>query len=278
MSTPTQKSPQIEANMNSMFGFDRRESITSNRCVPPPIGCGGPATEFSDELSAKEYTISGLCQRCQDKIFADPGDEGEQEAPACERPLRPPRYVAKPDEYVTDDYQMFSGQEEAVSHRYHKYVGKSGNTWLVADTEAAAENIYVTDSPRNDGKEGFGGALLSMPCVDGTVFPLKGGWHTNASALYADTGIDVRDKHRTFVVLSRARATTDDGTYRTIFRDIVYRDIEPTLGIYDRDKVLMALYPDANYVYSASKGGSSSGMTDEGRRRWEAAGRPQVFP
>jgi hypothetical protein len=173
---------------------------------------------------------------------------------------------------------MFSGQGDAVSHRYHKHVGKSGNTWLVADTEAAADNIYVTDSPRNDGKEGFGGALLNMPCTDGTVFPLKGGWHTNADALYADTGVDVRGKYRTFVVLSRARATTEDGTYRTIFRDIVYRDAEPTLGIYGRDKELMALYPEANYCYHASKGGSSSGMTDEGRKRWEAAGCPQTFP
>lgn len=25
--------------------------------------------EFRDELSAKEYNISGLCQKCQDKVF-----------------------------------------------------------------------------------------------------------------------------------------------------------------------------------------------------------------
>ena len=27
---------------------------------------------FVDELSAKEYKISGLCQSCQDKIFVEP--------------------------------------------------------------------------------------------------------------------------------------------------------------------------------------------------------------
>jgi len=27
------------------------------------------ATEFKDELSKKEYKISGLCQECQDKVF-----------------------------------------------------------------------------------------------------------------------------------------------------------------------------------------------------------------
>lgn len=26
-------------------------------------------TKFKDELSRKEYKISGLCQKCQDKIF-----------------------------------------------------------------------------------------------------------------------------------------------------------------------------------------------------------------
>lgn len=173
---------------------------------------------------------------------------------------------------------MFSGQGEAVSHRYHKYIGKSGNTWLVADTETAAENVYVTDSPRNDGKQGFGGAALPMPCVDGTTFVLKGGWHSNADALFEDTGVDVRDKYRTLVVLALERDSTEDGTFRTIFRQIVYRDAAPVLGSYHRDKLLMAQYPEANYCYHASKGGSSSCMTDEGHKRWKAAGRPRNFP
>lgn len=41
-------------------------------CAPRPIGCGkeiDSLTEFKDELSAKEYTISGLCQACQDDFF-----------------------------------------------------------------------------------------------------------------------------------------------------------------------------------------------------------------
>src|SRR6185312_12913663 len=78
------------------------------------------------------------------------------------------RYKAKENEYVTEDYQMFSGQGEAVERKYRKYIGKSGNTWLVADQENAAENVYVTNNPQNttsssQGFEGFGGATLSMP-------------------------------------------------------------------------------------------------------------------
>ena len=40
-----------------------------NRCVSPPAGCGGPATQFEDEASRREYTISGLCQKCQNEVF-----------------------------------------------------------------------------------------------------------------------------------------------------------------------------------------------------------------
>ena len=43
--------------------------IASARCQQPPFGCGGDANHFRDALSRKEYTISGLCQECQDDIF-----------------------------------------------------------------------------------------------------------------------------------------------------------------------------------------------------------------
>ena len=69
MAKPTDKSPEIEELFTALFGVDRRGTIKSDVCVAAPIGCGGPATEFRDELSRKEYTISGLCQKCQDAVF-----------------------------------------------------------------------------------------------------------------------------------------------------------------------------------------------------------------
>jgi hypothetical protein len=66
---PSKKSPEIEKKLTELTGVDRRQAITSDVCVPPPIGCGKPATNFRDEISRKEYTISGLCQECQDSIF-----------------------------------------------------------------------------------------------------------------------------------------------------------------------------------------------------------------
>ena len=66
---PSVKSEQVEESITEIFGHDRRSLIVGNQCVPPPIGCGQPATEFRNAISAKEYSISGLCQQCQDSFF-----------------------------------------------------------------------------------------------------------------------------------------------------------------------------------------------------------------
>ena len=66
--TPSTKSPAMNAALSALLGIDRVATITSNVCV----FCKGPAHEFRDEKSLKEYSISGLCMACQDSIF----DEG----------------------------------------------------------------------------------------------------------------------------------------------------------------------------------------------------------
>lgn len=48
-------------------------SVRQGKCIPAPMGCGGPAVDFRDTESALEYNVSGWCQECQDKIFA-PGN------------------------------------------------------------------------------------------------------------------------------------------------------------------------------------------------------------
>ena len=47
------------------FGRTMTESHKQDICV----SCGKPATEFKDELSKKDYSISGFCQTCQDETF-----------------------------------------------------------------------------------------------------------------------------------------------------------------------------------------------------------------
>ena len=49
------------------FGRSRSLAIGGSQCV----SCGKFNLEFRDELSCKEYSISGLCQRCQDFVFGE---------------------------------------------------------------------------------------------------------------------------------------------------------------------------------------------------------------
>jgi len=60
---------------------DRGAARREDRCVAAPAGCGQPLrtpNEFRDQASYAEYGITGLCQRCQDKLFAPSDDEVEQ--------------------------------------------------------------------------------------------------------------------------------------------------------------------------------------------------------
>lgn len=67
MAEPTKKAPGIERLIDATnpSGRKRVGSIRQDICS----WCGRPATEFRDDLSRKEYTISGFCQSCQDKTF-----------------------------------------------------------------------------------------------------------------------------------------------------------------------------------------------------------------
>lgn len=67
MVEPTKKSPEMEALIDATnpSGRKRIDSIKQDICS----WCGGHATEFRDDLSRKEYAISGFCQKCQDETF-----------------------------------------------------------------------------------------------------------------------------------------------------------------------------------------------------------------
>jgi len=65
-----------------LFGRSRTLSIAGNQCVKcggsvvlrketdtSLVACKDGGLDFRDELSEKEYGISGLCQTCQDGIF-----------------------------------------------------------------------------------------------------------------------------------------------------------------------------------------------------------------
>jgi len=66
------ETPAVPMRVVDLIYGGRLESIKEGMCLPPPIGCGKEATVFRDELSRREYRISGLCQVCQDTIFCEP--------------------------------------------------------------------------------------------------------------------------------------------------------------------------------------------------------------
>ena len=78
MPVPSKKSDQVENTINffgQMAGHkrDRHTAILTDKCV----ACDKEAKEFRDALSRKEYTISGMCQACQDEVFGPAPEDRE---------------------------------------------------------------------------------------------------------------------------------------------------------------------------------------------------------
>jgi len=83
MANPTPKNANLENAIQGMLGFNRAETIQENMCVPAPFGCGKPVSmdSFEDELSRKEYSISGMCQNCQNEFFNAPEEDDYEDSP-----------------------------------------------------------------------------------------------------------------------------------------------------------------------------------------------------
>jgi len=63
MAIPTNKHPAIENFLEKTFG--RTTAIEKDTCV----FCHKEATKFDNEISRREYQISGICQPCQNETF-----------------------------------------------------------------------------------------------------------------------------------------------------------------------------------------------------------------
>lgn len=63
------KSPEMKKTLDAMtkklFGKSHTEALTTNTC----LFCGREIKGFRNAVSRKEYSISGMCQVCQDKTF-----------------------------------------------------------------------------------------------------------------------------------------------------------------------------------------------------------------
>jgi len=63
----TFKSKEIEQVLTAVFRRSRIQSVKDKTCV----SCDATDVSFTDELSVIEYSISGMCQTCQDSTFGD---------------------------------------------------------------------------------------------------------------------------------------------------------------------------------------------------------------
>jgi len=64
---------QTDAAAQKIFGRTLTEAHAKSICVD----CATPVNEdsFKDEISKVEYGMSGFCQVCQDRVFAEPEPE-----------------------------------------------------------------------------------------------------------------------------------------------------------------------------------------------------------
>jgi hypothetical protein len=69
------KTMQMEKALDSISEqlFDRSRSLSMFNLECPT--CGGTISKFRDELSEREYRISGMCQKCQDEVFSEIPEE-----------------------------------------------------------------------------------------------------------------------------------------------------------------------------------------------------------
>ena len=75
MTKASYKAPELETFLNDFLNVNRVDTIKDDKCV----SCENIAMLFRDDISKKEYTISGLCQDCQDSVFGIDEDEDDFE-------------------------------------------------------------------------------------------------------------------------------------------------------------------------------------------------------
>lgn len=69
------KSVEIEKHLEELTEqlFDRSRSLSMFHLTC--VTCGDPIGKFKDEVSQREYRISGMCQECQDEVFTEVSED-----------------------------------------------------------------------------------------------------------------------------------------------------------------------------------------------------------
>jgi len=158
-------------------------------------------------------------------------------------------------DWQDDPYSMTCGSADAEQRIYHKVIGNSGRIWLYADQPNSADNIYVSGDKNSDG---FAGRTLSFLLDDGSLLQLTGPWHTNAESLFNDTGVDLRDKRYTRLIVGESGQY--DHYKGTVVKNVLYEEKTWVLGSFNRPNIkAQQLVNELNkplYVVIKTQGGA----------------------
>lgn len=162
---------------------------------------------------------------------------------------------------------MVSAQGERAKITLWDYAVEADGTywlWPAAGTDEPGAMVHCGDDVRagRPRSEGYGGACLTFPTRDGPVV-LQGPWHSNTDALFERTGVDLRDKHKTWGVIGLNRR--HDRAYNTVVVGVVHLDPPGgVVGRYDRIKTLAQQLADQfdrpMMCHMRSAGGGSEGF------------------
>jgi hypothetical protein len=159
-----------------------------------------------------------------------------------------------------EGYQMICGSAKAESKIYKKIENDSITWYIPSNVLNPGDGLHCREK---DGKhsEGYAGRTLEFTLEDGSVDKVQGPWASNADALFRTTGIDLRDKHLTSVIVAKGRKA--DFRNGDEYLDVMYYGVG-MIGKWDRGEKIAQDYANhlkiPVYLYIRSDGGSSSRM------------------
>jgi hypothetical protein len=71
LTPPDPNKPGFQVEMPGYSGSEALQAIQADKCPT----CKNPVGDFRDEISKREYGISGMCQTCQDSVFGGAEDD-----------------------------------------------------------------------------------------------------------------------------------------------------------------------------------------------------------
>lgn len=171
--------------------------------------------------------------------------------------------IIKDEHRFTYNNAMVCASYEASLKTYRKVGGKSGNTWLVP-TLGDPSKIHLD---RHDPKsKGYGGSTLTFRLDNGEEYSVKGPWNSNSDSLYHDTGIDLRNNHKSRGIVALKREVPEDRSRYSsmdyIYKDVLHLDEDMVRGSFNRvedigQKIANELNQTVYYQVVSQDGGSS---------------------